>query len=446
MNAMKVLLSAYACEPNKGGEPGIGWHWGQEVARLGHDVWVLTRANNRDTTERASLAVPNLHFVYYDPPHWCAAVKKCGPFLQWYYAVWQLGAYRKALELHQSEQFDIVHHVTIGVFRHPSFMGRLGIPFIVGPVGGGERTPLRLRMDYGISGYLLDTVRDVANVVAKCNPWLRETCGAASLILVKTPHTGVALPSRYHHKVRHLIEIGSPGVADFPPPAPLARGVRFLYVGRFLFWKGMQYGLRAFARLLRDVPDARLTMVGAGRDDRRWRRLSRALGISPAVEWSGWIRHAELGALYGSHDVFLFPSLHDSSGSVVLEAMSYGLPVVCFDLGGPGVLVTRESGIAVQTAGRSREQLVEALAEAMKVPIAQPDRLRALQLGALARARELTWASAVRQVYGEAGVGRVLGRRVPRASAWTAGNDPGAPGGERTHGVDHSATPDSRLE
>jgi glycosyltransferase involved in cell wall biosynthesis len=405
---MKVLLSAYACEPNKGGEPGIGWHWVIEAARLGHDVWVLTRANNRHTTEHASLEMPNLRFVYYDPPRWCAAVKRAGPFLQWYYVVWQLGAYRKAIELHRREKFDLVQHVTIGVFRHPSFMGRLGIPFIVGPVGGGERAPVSLRMDYGMSGFVLDAVRDLANAVAKWNPWLHEACRAARLILVKTPTTGEAFPSRYHHKVKHLIEIGSPDVGDAPAPVRRDRGPRFLYCGRFLFWKGMQYGLRAFARVLSEIPDARLTMVGGGRDGERWRKLARTLGIDHAVEWRGWIPHDELGALYRGHDVFLFPSLHDSSGSVVLEAMAYGLPVVCFDLGGPGVLVTADSGIVVPTAGRTAEQLVEALAEAMKLPVEQPERLRLLQQGALARARELTWATAVRQVYGEAGMGQAL--------------------------------------
>jgi glycosyltransferase involved in cell wall biosynthesis len=71
------------------------------------------------------------------------------------------------------------------------------------------------------------------------------------------------LPSRYHDKVRHLIEIGAPEAAEAPVPVRQGSGLRFLYVGRFLFWKGMQYGLRAFAKLLREVPTARLTMVGA---------------------------------------------------------------------------------------------------------------------------------------------------------------------------------------
>ncbi len=398
---MKLLLSAYACEPDRGSEPGVGWHWVLELARLRHDVWVVTRANNQQAIQRASPDLPNVRFIYYDLPNWLAKLKKKAPILQFYYLLWQWGAYRTVRELHRQEQFDLVQHLTFGVFRHPSFMGRLGIPFIFGPVGGGERTPFRLRMDYGVKGHLVDAARDLANVVARWNPWLRETFGAAHIILAKTPHTGMAVPRQYRHKVRHVIEIGVSGAAASAELAPQDRGIRFLFVGRFLFWKGMQYGLRALARLLHDVPNARLTLVGAGPEGRRWRRLCQKLGIAHAVEWNGWMHQSELASVYRSHHVLLFPSLHDSSGGVVLDAMSYGLPVVCFDLGGPGVLVTENSGILVTTARRSRQQLVAALADAMKILADQPDTLRAVQLGALARARELTWATVVQHVYGE---------------------------------------------
>jgi glycosyltransferase involved in cell wall biosynthesis len=396
---MKVLLSAYACEPHKGGESGIGWHWAVEVARLGHDVWVLTRANNRQAIEDAGPSLANLRFIYYDLPPALLTLKKRTPFLQCYYALWQWGAYHSIRTLHQRERFDVVQHVTFGVFRHASFMGRLGIPFVFGPVGGGERTPFHLRMDYGFRGHVLDALRDAANLVCRANPWLHETFTAARLILVKTPHTGVALPSRYHQKVRHVIEIGSNETAEQPPAGRSDRSFRFLFVGRLLYWKGLQYGLRAFATLLRDVPNARLTIVGAGPEERRWRRLSRGLGLAHAVEWIGWIPHADVGGRYRGHDVFLFPSLHDSSGTVILEAMSYGLPVVCFDLGGPGVLVNDTCGVVVPTTGRSADELVMDLADAMRTIAEKLELYSGLQAGAFKRSRELTWASAVANVY-----------------------------------------------
>jgi len=289
--------------------------------------------------------------------------------------------------------------VTFGVFRQPSFMGRLGIPFIVGPLGGGERTPFRLRMGYGFRAHVLDAVRDVANVLATWRPSVRHMFATANLILVKTPHTGRLVSSRFRHKVRHLLEIGA-GAVTRTGPAPRKQGpFRFLFVGRFLFWKGMQYGLRAFARVLRELPDVRLTMIGAGPDEARWRELSRTLNITQAVDWVSWVPQRELEQLYCAHQTLLFPSLHDSSGGVVLDALSHGLPVVCLDLGGPGVLVNESCGIVVTTAGRTRRELIADLAQGMKVLANQPDKLHELQAGALARARELTWSAAVRSVY-----------------------------------------------
>jgi glycosyltransferase involved in cell wall biosynthesis len=402
---MKVLLSAYACEPGKGSEPGVGWQWMLEIARLGHEVWVLTRANNREPIERAGpLAPRNVRFVYYDLPEWLVRLKKGLPFLQVYYAWWQWGAYHAARALHRRERFDMVHHVTFGVYRQPSFMGRLGIPFVFGPVGGGERTPFRLRLDYGLRGHLSDAARDVVNAAATWNPWLHETLRDADLVLVKTPQTGAALPARCQEKVRQVVEIGSGTPSDAPTAARQSADVRFLFVGRLLFWKGLQYGLRAFAVLLRDVPGARLTVAGAGPDQQRLQQLAARLQIDHAVEWTGWIDHAKVKHVYREHDVLLFPSLHDSSGGVVLDAMAHGLPVVCFDLGGPGVLVDDTCGIVVRTASRRAEDLVSDIAAGMKELAASPERRRALQAGAVSRARASTWAAAAGALYGPGGL------------------------------------------
>ena len=81
---MKLLLSAYACEPDRGSEPGVGWHWVLELAGLGHDVWVLTRTNNQQAIQRASPHLRNIHFIYYDLPHWLATLKRKVPILQFY--------------------------------------------------------------------------------------------------------------------------------------------------------------------------------------------------------------------------------------------------------------------------------------------------------------------------------------------------------------------------
>src|SRR5262249_30182969 len=153
--------------PGKGSEPGIGWRWAVALAQAGHEVWVLTRANNRPAIEKAlqERAFSRLHFAYYDLPAWARWWKRGARGVRLYYLLWQLGAYRVARALCRDVAFDVAHHITFGVFRHPSFLAFLGLPFVFGPVGGGESAPRELRGTFPLRGYLSDLVRDAANWV-----------------------------------------------------------------------------------------------------------------------------------------------------------------------------------------------------------------------------------------------------------------------------------------
>jgi glycosyltransferase involved in cell wall biosynthesis len=77
--------------------------------------------------------------------------------------------------------------------------------------------------------------------------------------------------------------------------------------------------------------------------------------------------------VYPRHDVFLYPSLHDSSGNAVLEALAGGLPVVCMKLGGPGELV--DDGCGFRIAAADPAQAVDDLAGALGT-LAETPRLR----------------------------------------------------------------------
>src|SRR6266511_405878 len=96
MRRLKVLISVYACEPDKGSEPGVGWNWVKQIARF-HEVWAITRANNRDPIERelAKQPMPNVRWVYFDLPKWSRFWKKGPRGVHLYYYLWQIGAYFK---------------------------------------------------------------------------------------------------------------------------------------------------------------------------------------------------------------------------------------------------------------------------------------------------------------------------------------------------------------
>lgn len=400
---LRILLSAYACEPGKGSEPGVGWNWALALARRGHQVWVLTRRNNQKTIEpeydRLEPALQGrLNFIYYDLPKWSRWWKKGGRGVHLYYLLWQWGAYQAAKQKHVEIKFDRVHHATFVSVRQPSFMGGLGIPFIFGPVAGGERAPWRLRAGYGLRGWMLDAVRDVANVLVKFDPLMWRTFAQADQIFVTSQQTRDLVPKCYWPKTQIKLAIALDNSESNEPHSVCTAPPRIVYLGRFLYWKGMHLGLASFAGFLKRYPEARLSMIGSGPDEARWRQLAGRLGIEHNIDWVPWVHQATLADIYHNHDVLLFPSLHDSGGMVVLEAMQHGLPVVCLKLGGPGVLVDETCGIAVDPAGLTEHAVINLLATGMADLFADRQEWAHRSSRARKHAAKQTWAALVADI------------------------------------------------
>lgn len=408
---MKVLLSAFACEPNVGSEYAVGWNWAMSLQRAGHDVVVITRSQSRAAIERALAGVKEApRFAYFDVAE-AFRWQKRGP-LHLHAILWQWLAAEFACSLHRRERFDRVHHVTYAGVRAPSFMGKLGIPFIFGPVGGGERAPWPLRLGYGPMCIAIEAVRDAANLLVRWSPFMKSTFHQASHIYVTSPETLAIIPRRYRCKTRIELAIGidGPGIegagieglceSGKAPLLPAGRaGLRVLYAGRFVGYKGMHIGLRGFARLAHKDPAARLTMVGEGPSKNRWLRLVRSLGIERKVDWVDWQSGGSMHEVYARHDVLLFPSLHDSGGMVVLEAMRQGLPVVCLKLGGPSALVNEACGRVVDPEGKSVADIATELGDALLL-LNEDTILRELSKGARARCEEFSWGRKVARLYG----------------------------------------------
>ena len=117
------------------------------------------------------------------------------------------------------------------------------------------------------------------------------------------------------------------------------------------------------------------------------------------------MKQQDLLAAYRTFDALLFPSLHDSSGNVVLESLAGGLPVVCLDLGGPAQLVDASCGVKVSVDDRDADQVILALADALTELAQDRMHLDALRTGAVKRAQAMGWQQVVGQVWGENGSG-----------------------------------------
>jgi glycosyltransferase involved in cell wall biosynthesis len=398
---MKILLSAFACVPFAGSEGGVGWRYAVELGK-NNQVVVITDVTRRAAIEAAlaKVDVPNVIFVYFRPC-WLSPVPLNSYTAKLLFTAWQFSLLSFARNLHRQYNFDVSWHLTYGVFRTPSFLGYIGIPFIFGPVGGGEDAPLRLKKSIRGLEKMKELVRSLANKFAMFNPFLWLALRKASLILVKTNETRRALPWPCRNKAVTVQEIGIDAQDERNitfNQRKIDEPMELLYAGNLFGLKGVHLAIRATAEAFRRGVNLRLTIVGTGPIEKELKSLARDEGIQGLIDWMGRIPQRDLFEVYRTKHLLIFPSLHDSSGNVVLEAQSFGLPVICLDLGGPPTLVDKGSAIVIQTGVKTERQVISALADAVQLlAVDEKMRLR-LSEGALRKAATQTWSGRINQM------------------------------------------------
>jgi glycosyltransferase involved in cell wall biosynthesis len=419
---MKLLISAYACAPNRGSEHSCGWNWITEASRLGHDVTALASPANRDAVLAATeqdRSLERIRWVFPEVASWPLQQGREPRWERTYNLLWQREALAVGLSLHRAKPFDLVHHLTWAGVRAPTFLGRLGAPLIIGPVGGGETSPRKLRDRFGLRGRALEGVRDLSNATIELNPFVRRGLTSASVIFARTSDTRNLLSSPLRAKTYVQMELGvRPAQIGAPRPV-VSRPRRLLCAGRLLYWKGVHIAVEAMSLLAAILPDVQLTIIGNGPEEARLKREVARKELAGTVTFVSWMPQEELLNIYESHDAFLFPSLHDSGGWVALESLCRGLPVVCFNLGGPKEIVTPNSGIVIDATDVNTSDLAARLAEELGRLLSDPERLAALSTGAIARAREFLIQNQVSCLYARAtkmlGIPGVLVGRQPEA-------------------------------
>jgi glycosyltransferase involved in cell wall biosynthesis len=348
----KILLSAYACRPNGGSEPGAGWAWCKAAAR-DHDVWLLTRGKfaHEIAEELAIRPVPSLTVVPLELPNWLLKLRRRPADVYWYYPLWQRLAGRTARRLHAEHSFDVIHHLTFAVDWMPAGVVQGSSARVIwGPVGGSTAVPLSMARWLGPRGLLGELVRRAYTGLRR--RWTgRRLAQHADMIVAQNKDVAEVF-GKYDAEV-----VVQPNVAIRPlsgsggPREPFgAPGTRTaLFVGRLIPWKGLLLAISALART--EAVGWELWVIGDGPDWRRAERLAEELGIRDRVEFLGQLPREEVLASLSRADALLAPALREAAGWAVAESLASGCPVVCIDRGGPSVIVGPEDGVVVPWRG-----------------------------------------------------------------------------------------------
>ncbi|MGD1845809.1 MAG: glycosyltransferase family 4 protein [Salibacteraceae bacterium] len=363
-----ILLTAYAVNPYKGSEDGMGWNFIHQAA-LHQNIIAVTRKNNRPAIEKFLEAHPDhacqsVTWAYYDLPYWMRFWKKGSRGALLYYLLWQV--FLPLMVWRRQYQFDLAHHLNFHNDWTPSFLWLLGKPLIWGPIGHHPKVPREFILPvYGFRAWWMDRTRwMIKNWFWRFDPFLLLTVRKANRVLSMNRSVAQKLP-QVSDKQHLLPSVGTEWVED--PGINHATGFEVLSVGRLVPLKGFDVTIRAFAAFFHRLSPqekigSKLTIIGDGPEKKRLQGIAFMEGVAGQVEFVPWMERSELTQRYTNAAVFLFPS-HEGAGMVVAEALSYRLPVVCFNNPGPGELTNSQCAFQIPYGNYSTS--VKSFAEAL---------------------------------------------------------------------------------
>lgn len=383
---LKILVSAYACRPHTGSEPGTGWNTIIELSRH-HELWVIAAEEDRTDIENYLKETPisNVHWTFFDFTRAFWDKRHNEIIRRIHYYIWQQRGYEVAKKLHDEVNFDVTLHITLGSYWRPSFLARLDVPFVWGPVGGAENAPLRWYKHLDLKTIAWELPKVLMEWFGvTLDPAVRRTIKNATVALVPTRTTYQRVQQFGAKNIKYVPQVRLPQhdidtLKQLPSRQP-SDTIRFFSSGRMIGWKGIQFAVRAFAKVAKELPNVEYQHVGDGGLINEIRAIAEELGISDRFKIIEGKSRQENLEMMADADVFVFPGLHDEPGWVVLEAMTLGLPCI-FLKGMPATPNAEKIGFRAKSA--SLYEAIDEMADAMITLAKDPDLRK--QMGDIAR-------------------------------------------------------------
>ena len=345
---VNYLISAYSVNPYKGSEDSIGWNWVLQYEKNykeGDRIILLTKKFNEKDTRRGlkEFNIQHVELVIVDVPNalnWFR--EKHSAFHHMYYILWQHWAWLWV------KHFDVIHHVTMNDYRIPSELYKAkGAKVIWGPMGGAQVTPRPLKVYE--KNQLVASFREFVNKSCSWNPFYKKALRSYYKIYCINNETQKQISRIVGKDVPLMPELA---LRDEYKNLPIRKGnndiLKIVFVGRLIGKKGIAFLVDALSLMPTDM-NWELLIFGDGDDHALIEKQIADSGIGKNVKLMGNRPLNQIAEAYQQADVFVLPSLRETSGNVLLEAMAYAVPIVAFDTSFCRLLKEVDCGVFVNT-------------------------------------------------------------------------------------------------
>lgn len=190
-------------------------------------------------------------------------------------------------------------------------------------------------------------------------------------------------------QIRLMLDVGTTIVKSISQNYIIQKEIlEGVWCGQLTYRKAPDIVLKALAAGIHTREKIRLTVIGEGPLEKELLELADRLQLSNVI-WIRRIPHQQVFEIMQKADFLVHTSLREATSSVIPEALSMGLPVICHDVNGMGIAVNETCGIKVPLI--SPERSIHGFHDAMTSLILKQDLLASLKKGALNRSEELSW-------------------------------------------------------
>lgn len=398
---MKVLISCYACSPFKGSEPGMGWNFVKCLSKS-HELYVISEGKFQQDIELYYSEHPhekiNVHFYFIWKKRHKKLRKLWPPSYYWFYRGWQHKAYLLAQKLDLKENFDIVHQLNMVGFREPGYLYKLKKPLVWGPIGGTHLTPWILLPSMGLYGAIYYGMRNLLNlwdIHFKSLPRIYAKCADSILCAIKDTKDVVA-----NVWGRESIVIPEVGLLEknYQSFAVIKRDpdekMRIIWSGQHTPAKALNLILEALY-ICKHKNMIELHVIGEGKCMPKWKKQAIDMHIVNII-WHGWVPRNEALAIMQTGHVMAISSLADLTSTVLLEALSLGMPSIALNHCGFANVINDDCGIKIDI--NSQKRVVHDFAMAFDKLFEDEDLRLKLSEGAYNNALLYTWDAKAKKI------------------------------------------------
>lgn len=371
---MNYLISAYSVNPYHGSEDGVGWNWVLQYEKnykQGDKIILLTKKFNEEDTRRGfqEFGIRHIELKIVDVPAYLNWFReKYSLFHHMYYMLWQHWAWLWVKK--SGLQFDVIHHVTMNDYRIVSEMYKVqNAKIIWGPVGGAQITPKALKCYERKK--LSAEFRELINKSCQWNPIYKVIVRKYDVIYCINKETKYQLEKIIKRPIVLLPELA---IRDEYKNLKINERkneiIKIVFVGRLIWKKGITFLIDTLELMPRNI-EWELQIFGDGENRDLIIKQIYQSSIREHVKIMGNRSLNQITEAYQDADIFVLPSLRETSGNVLLEAMAHAIPIVAFDMSFCSQLKKKDCGIFIdvnQSVGKIKQDFCNAILELIQNP------------------------------------------------------------------------------